>query len=60
MSDLPIDPILYLMLSLHCVIGALAAMIAQNKGRSLNLWLPLGLVVGTPALIVALLIKRQD
>ncbi|HAZ49625.1 MAG TPA: hypothetical protein DDW76_05685 [Cyanobacteria bacterium UBA11369] len=59
MSDLPIESTIYLMLSLHCVIGAIAAIIAQNKGRSLNLWLPLGLVVGTPALIVALLIKPK-
>ncbi|VXD11536.1 conserved exported hypothetical protein [Planktothrix serta PCC 8927] len=42
---------------LHGVIGAIAAFVAQQKGRSYPRWLIIGLIGGTPALIVALLLK---
>ncbi|HEY9646987.1 MAG TPA: hypothetical protein V6C88_11485 [Chroococcidiopsis sp.] len=54
------NSVLYLMGGLHCVIGLAAAAVAHSKGRSLKLWLPLGLVCGTPSLIVALLMKREE
>jgi hypothetical protein len=45
---------------IHCTIGAIAAAIAQRKGRKLSVWLPLGLIVGTPALVVALLLSDSE
>jgi hypothetical protein len=42
---------------LHAIIGAIAAFVAQQKGRSYPRWLIIGLIGGTPALIVALLLK---
>jgi len=57
MSDLPIDPNLYLFLNLHCLLGGIAAMIAFKKGRRLGVWLILGLIGGTATLVASLLIK---
>jgi hypothetical protein len=54
MSNLPLDPTLYLLLNLHCWLGGIAAVIAWRKGRSLGLWLLLGLVCGIAAFIVAI------
>lgn len=59
MTDLPINPIVYLMLNLHCLIGGVAAVIARRQGRSLALWLILGLIGGTVALIAVLLMKEK-
>lgn len=59
MTDLPINPIVYLMLNLHCLIGGVAAVIARRQGRSLGLWLILGLIGGTVALIAVLLMKEK-
>jgi hypothetical protein len=59
MSDLPIDPTLYLLLNVHCLLGGIAAVIAARKGRSLGLWLILGLVCGVAAFITALLMKSK-
>jgi len=42
---------------LHGIIGAIAAFVAQQKGRSYPRWLIIGLIGGTPAVIVALLLK---
>ncbi|MGH2413249.1 MAG: hypothetical protein ACRDEA_06080 [Microcystaceae cyanobacterium] len=50
----------YLLLSIHCFMGLIAAIIALNKGRSLGLWLFLGLTCGIAALIVALLMKPKE
>ncbi|KGF73584.1 hypothetical protein DO97_19120 [Neosynechococcus sphagnicola sy1] len=58
MSDLPIDATLYLLLNLHCLLGGIAAIIAQRKGRHLGRWLILGLVGGTLALVAAIALKR--
>lgn len=52
--DLPITPILSLLFGLHCVIGIIAAIIAQNKGLNFRRWLILGLIGGTVALIAVL------
>lgn len=59
MSDLPIDPTLYLVLNLHCLLGGIGAAIAFSKKRSLAVWLPLGLIGGTGTLIAALFLKRK-
>jgi hypothetical protein len=59
MTDLPINPILYLMLNLHCLIGGIAAVIARRQGRNLGVWLIIGLIGGTFALIAVLLIKDK-
>lgn len=57
MSDLPIDPTLYLLLNLHCLLGGIGAVIAARKGRNLFFWLILGLICGIAAFITALLMK---
>lgn len=59
MTDLPINPILYLMLNLHCLIGGIAAVIARRQGRNLGVWLIIGLIGGTFALIAVLLMKDK-
>ncbi|OIP68906.1 hypothetical protein [Planktothrix paucivesiculata] len=52
------DPSVILTLAiLHGVIGAIAAFVAREKGRNYSQWLIIGLIGGTPALIVALLLK---
>jgi hypothetical protein len=47
------------LLAAHSVLGLSAAAVAQQKGRDLKVWLPLGLICGTPALIVAILMKPE-
>ena len=42
------------MLLLHCLIGLVAAQIAQRKGADLSFWLIWGLIGGTLSLITAL------
>jgi uncharacterized membrane protein HdeD (DUF308 family) len=52
------DPSVILILAiLHGVIGTIAAFVAREKGRSYPRWLIIGLIGGTPALIVALLLQ---
>jgi uncharacterized membrane protein len=46
-------------LVLHCGVGVVAALTAQKKGFNLKRWLVFGVIVGTPALIVALLAKPR-
>ena len=46
---------LYLLLGLHGIIGITAAMIARKKGLNFQLWLILGLIGGTVALVAVLL-----
>jgi uncharacterized membrane protein len=48
------------LLAAHSVLGLVAAAIAKQKGRDLKVWLPLGLICGTPALIVAILMKSEE
>ncbi len=59
MSDLLIDPTFYWLLTFHCLIGVVAAVLARRKGYSLGLWIVLGLIGGTAALIAALLMKEK-
>ncbi|MBE9166626.1 hypothetical protein IQ238_03440 [Pleurocapsales cyanobacterium LEGE 06147] len=58
--SLPIDPTPYLLLNFHCLLGGIAAVIAWRKGRSLGLWLFLGLIGGIAAFILALSIKKKE
>lgn len=51
--NLPIWPMMIGAGMLHLTIGAIAARIAHRKGRDLAIWLPIGLLAGTPALIAA-------
>ncbi|MGI0487238.1 hypothetical protein ACN4EK_17485 [Pantanalinema rosaneae CENA516] len=60
MPGLPIDPIVYLMLNLHCLLGGVAAVVAARKGYRLGLWLGLGLVGGTAALIAAIVLQPRQ
>ena len=53
-------PLVYLPLFLHCVIGLVAAQVAQRKGYDLGLWFVWGLVGGTLALVDALLRPRRS
>jgi hypothetical protein len=39
---------------LHAGVGVAAAMVATSKGESFWRWLPMSLLLGTPALIMAL------
>jgi hypothetical protein len=55
----PIDPVLYIVLNLHCLIGGIAAAIAYRKGRRLSVWLLIGLIGGTAAFIAALTLKPR-
>jgi hypothetical protein len=60
MENMPINPQLYLLLNLHCLIGGVAAAIARAKGRRLGVWLVLGLIGGTAALIAALFLPKKE
>ena len=50
-------PVILTLAILHCIIGAIAAVIAHQKGRNFPRWLIIGLIAGTPSLIVALWLK---
>lgn len=44
---------------IHVCAGVLAAIVAVNKGESWSRWLPLGILLGTPALVMALRLKPK-
>jgi hypothetical protein len=52
-------PTIYLLLSFHCLMGCLAAVVAQSKGYVLERWLVIGLIGGTVALVGAIALKPQ-
>ncbi|MGA7935808.1 MAG: hypothetical protein WCA35_19815 [Kovacikia sp.] len=54
MSDFAFDSTLYVLLSVHCLNGVIAAIVAQAKGRNLSKWLALGLIGGTITLVAAI------
>ncbi|MGG6296602.1 hypothetical protein ACQ4M4_19600 [Leptolyngbya sp. AN02str] len=58
-EELSSEMILALLLSLHVLIGVVGAIVAYYKGRSLKQWLLIGIACGTPALLVALVMKRE-
>jgi hypothetical protein len=56
--DLP--PQWYLLpLTLHCLIGITAAIVAYQKGLNLKRWIVIGIIGGTPALIAAIAAKPR-
>ncbi|MBE9126844.1 hypothetical protein IQ257_10665 [Coleofasciculus sp. LEGE 07092] len=57
MLDLPIEPNLYLLFGAHCIIGAIAAIVARRKGLNFRNWVVFGLIGGTAALVAALMAK---
>lgn len=52
-------PVIVVLLTLHCIIGVVAALIARRKQRNFAIWLPLGLLGGTPVFIIALRLPPQ-
>lgn len=52
-------PVFSLMMVLHCIIGSVAALVARRKGLNFGLWLVLGWIGGTVALIAACLAKGE-
>lgn len=54
MNQLLFDYRVWILASLHCAIGVIAALVARRKGYSFQRWLGLGLIGGTPTLFLAL------
>ena len=48
------------MLSLHCLMGLLAAQLAHRKGADLGGWLIWGMIGGTGALVTAFWLPAQS
>ena len=44
---------------IHVSAGVLAAIVAVQKGESWSRWLPLGILLGTPALVMAVRLKAK-
>lgn len=44
---------------IHILGGVLAAIVAVKKGESWSRWLPMGILLGTPALVMALRLKPK-
>jgi uncharacterized membrane protein HdeD (DUF308 family) len=44
---------------IHASAGVLAAIVAVRKGESWSRWLPMGILLGTPALLMALRLKPK-
>ena len=57
MSELPINSTYLFLLGIHFLNGAIAAILAQQKGYPLVKWLLIGSFGGTFALVVSLLLK---
>jgi len=49
-----------LLLGLHCIMGAIASLVARRKGLNFRLWLILRLIGSTAALVAALITKPND
>ena len=43
----------------HASAGVLAAIVAVQKGESWSHWLPMGILLGTPALVMAVRLKAK-
>ncbi len=52
--NLPLMPLGIGLMTLHCIIGVMAAIVAQQRGLSFRRWIWIGLLGGTIALIAAL------
>ena len=59
-SELSFNSPIFILFSLHCLIGAIAAIVAQSKGYSLEKWLLFGLFGGTITLIIAITKPPQE
>ncbi|MGD1929112.1 MAG: hypothetical protein ACFB12_09385 [Leptolyngbyaceae cyanobacterium] len=55
---LPLSVVLLLLL--HCLMGLLAAQLADRKGADLGKWLIWGMIGGTGALVTALRLPTQS
>lgn len=55
-----LDSTFYLLISLHCLIGAIATTIAVRKGHNFWRWLLIGLVGGTFGLVWSLFLEKND
>ncbi len=44
---------------IHASAGVLAAIVAVQKGESWSRWLPMGILLGTPALVMAVRLKPK-
>ena len=53
-------PLIVCLMVLHCVVGTAAGLVAKRKGKNFPLWLGLGLIGGTFALIAALLVTSEE
>ena len=56
---LPEPSLVFLLMLLHCLIGLSAAIVADQKGYPFTLWLIIGLIGGTIALIAALFLSPK-
>ena len=52
--SLPLMPLGISLMILHCIIGVIAAIVAQRRGLSFRRWIWIGLLGGTIALIAVL------
>jgi uncharacterized membrane protein YeaQ/YmgE (transglycosylase-associated protein family) len=59
MLDLSLDPAFYPLLIFHCLIGAIAALVAKQKGYNFLLWLILGFIGGTFAFMGIIVMKDK-
>ncbi|GAB4224906.1 MAG: hypothetical protein Kow0049_01600 [Stanieria sp.] len=59
MLDISLDPAFYPLLIFHCLIGAIAALVAKQKGYNFLLWLILGFIGGTFAFMGIIVMKDK-
>ena len=45
---------------IHVTVGLSAAIVAVQKGKDWKWWIPIGLIVGTPALIAAVKLDPES
>lgn len=57
MAELPINSTYLFLLDIHVLNGSIATIVAQQKGYPLVKWVLIGLVGGTFALVLSLLLK---
>ena len=44
----------------HFIAGVSAAIVAMRKGKDWKWWIPIGLMAGTPALVIAVKLKPES
>lgn len=59
MLDISLAPAFYPLLIFHCLIGAIAALVAKQKGYNFLLWLILGFIGGTFAFMGIIVMKDK-